>query len=138
MTEQMFARQASTAYRNVAVIVPPLTALVMLYDGAITYLQRTIQAVEARRPEEAHNHLVHATSILRGLDHNLDFERGGACAERLHRVYNAFIFGALRASGRQDGCQSYRKIVVALTDMREAWATIAGMPPRAIDRNQTA
>jgi flagellar secretion chaperone FliS len=125
MTPQVFAQQAATAYRNIAVTVPPLQALVMAYDGAITSLQRTIKAVEARQYEEAHRCLVRATAIIRGLDHNLNFDRGGACAERLHRVYNGFIFSALRVFGKPEACESYRKIVRALTEMRDAWVVVA-------------
>jgi flagellar secretion chaperone FliS len=133
----MSARQAATAYRNIAVAVPPLLALIIAYDRAITALQMTIKSVEARQYEEAHRCLVRATAILRGLDHNLDFDRGGACAERLHRVYNGFIFAALRAFGKPDACESYRKIVAALAEMRDAWAVVAGDPPAAARRPRT-
>jgi flagellar protein FliS len=137
MTPQMFAQRAATAYRNIAVTVPPLQALVMAHDGAITFLQRTVNAVEARQYEEAHRCLVRATAILRGLDHNLDFDRGGACAERLHRVYNGFIFSALRVFGRPEACESYRKLASALTEMRDAWATVARDPSATAVRPRT-
>jgi flagellar secretion chaperone FliS len=134
MTPQFTAHSAASAYRNVAVTIPPLPALILVYDGAITFLRRTIQAIDARQYEEAHQCLVRATSILRGLDHNLDFDRGGACAERLHRVYNGFIFSALRVFGRPEACESYRKIAAALAEMRDAWVVVARDPSAAAVR----
>lgn len=130
----MIAARAASAYRSVAATVAPLTAVVMLYDGTITALQRTVQEWEARRFEESHKHLLRATTILRGLDHNLDYGRGGAVAERLHATYNALILAALRAFGRSDARARYRRIVTALIDMRNAWATLAGLPARPDDQ----
>ena len=85
MTQSSMAYRASQAYRGAAVAVPPLKAMVMLYDGAITFLQKAVDAQAARRFEEGHDHLMRATAILRGLSHNLDFVRGGAVAERLYQ-----------------------------------------------------
>jgi len=122
------SQAAANAYRSASLTVPPLTAVVMLYDCAIATLQRSTQAMEARRIEEAHNSLLRATAILRGLDYHLDFDRGGACAERLHTTYNSLILAALRAFGRPDARERYRKIIAGLTELRNAWAAIAGIP----------
>ncbi|MFK4996496.1 flagellar export chaperone FliS, partial [Klebsiella pneumoniae] len=86
---------ANNAYRSAAVAVPPLKAVVMLCDGAITFLQKALDAPEAKRFEEGHAHLTRATAILRGLSHNLDVTRGGAMADRLFRTYNALIMACL-------------------------------------------
>ncbi len=135
MTGYMIAsRAAANAYRNTAVTVPPLAAVVMLYDGAITQFQRSVQAMDARRIEEAHGLVLRATAMLRGLDHNLDFDRGGACAERLHTAYNALILAALRSFGRRDARERYSRIIASLREMRDAWASIAGIPASGNDR----
>ena len=134
MSKVVIASKAASAYRSAATTVAPLTALVMLYDGTITALQRVVLAWEARRIEEAHQHLVRATTILRGLDHNLDFARGGAVAERLHATYNSLILAALRAFGRPDARARYRTIVAGLVDLRDAWAALAGLPARNDDQ----
>ncbi len=71
----------------------------MLCDGAITFLQKALDAHEAKRFEEGHAHLTRATAILRGLSHNLDVTRGGAMADRLFRTYNALIMHACAPMG---------------------------------------
>jgi len=81
MTQNAMAQRASQAYRGAAIAVPPLKAVIMLLNGASTYLQKSLQAQEARRFEEGHEHLTRATAILRGLSHHLDVTRGGAVAD---------------------------------------------------------
>jgi flagellar protein FliS len=125
MTQTFNAYQGAQAYRSTASAVPPLAAIVMLLDGAIVLLQRTIEAAEARRLEESHAHLLRATAILRGLSHHLNFERGGALAERLFRTYNSLILAGLRSFGRPDAAQRYRRLIVGLTELRDAWKYVA-------------
>ena len=119
------AYRATQAYRSASVAVPPLKALIMLFDGSIMFLQKTIEASEARRFEEAHDHMIRATAILRGLSHGLDFDRGGAVAERLHKTYHALILASLRSFGRPDARQCYGRIIASLTELRDAWNFVA-------------
>lgn len=125
MTQGSNSFRATQAYRSASVSVPPLRATVMLYDGAILFLERSLQAAEARRFEESHDHMIRATAILRGLSHNLNFERGGPVAERLHGTYHALIMACLRSFGRPDAPQRYRRIIASLAELRDAWAHVA-------------
>jgi flagellar secretion chaperone FliS len=121
MTQNSSAYRANQAYRTAAVTVPPLKAVVMLFDGAITLLQKAVDAQEARRFEEGHDYLVRATAILRGLSHNLNFARGGATAERLYKTYNALILACLRTYGRPQAKENFRRIIAGLVELRDAW-----------------
>jgi flagellar protein FliS len=125
MTHAMNAQRAMQAYRGAAVAVSPLNAVVLLFDGAILSLQKTIEAAENKRFEESHTHLVKATAILRGLSHHLNFEKGEALADRLFRTYNSLILSCLASFGRPDSAQRYRKIISGLTDLRDAWKSVA-------------
>ncbi|MGX4769796.1 flagellar export chaperone FliS [Bradyrhizobium guangdongense] len=136
MMHNPMAYMANQAYRGAATSVPPLKAVSMLLGGAITFLQKSLAAQEARRFEEGHEYLLKATAILRGLSHNLDFTRGGAVAERLFQTYNSLIVASHRAFGRPHVRESFRRIIAALTELREAWeyvdATVrAGKPAPA-------
>lgn len=125
---------AAQAYRNVSTAVPPLQAMVMLFDGAISFLRRSVQAAEQRRFEESHDLLLRATAILRGLSYHLDCHRGGALAERLYHTYNALILACLKSYGRRDARQRFERIIAGLTDLRDAWkevAIAAKAPPRS-------
>ncbi len=125
MTQNSMAYRATQAYRGAAVAVPPLRAMVMLYNGAIIFLQKAIEAQEARRFEEGHDHMMRATAILRGLSHNLDFTRGGALADRLFNTYNALILACHRSFGRPNASANYRRIIGSLTELRDAWEYVA-------------
>jgi flagellar protein FliS len=125
--------QATQAYRSASVAVPPLKALVMLYDGAIMFLQKAIDAAEARRFEESHDYMIRATAILRGLSHNLDFDRGGAIAERLYKTYHALIMACLRSFGRPDAAKCYHRIIASLTELRDAWKFVAAATTRSTE-----
>ncbi|KWV49947.1 flagellar biosynthesis protein FliS [Bradyrhizobium macuxiense] len=121
MTQNATAHRANNAYRSAAVAVPPLKAVVMLFDGAITLLQKAQEAHDAKQFEEGHAYLTRATAILRGLSHNLDFTRGGALADRLYKTYNVLIMACLRTYGRPHARESFRRIIASLTELRDAW-----------------
>jgi flagellar protein FliS len=124
MTQNALAYRATLAYRGAAVAVPPLRAVVLLIGGAITALQKSLEAQEARRFEEGHEHLMRATAILRGLSHHLDSRRGGAVAERMFATYSALITACLRAYGRPQMRRNYLRIIASLTELRDAWSHV--------------
>jgi flagellar protein FliS len=124
MTQNAMAQRASQAYRGAAVTIAPLKAVVLLLDGASSYLQKALQAQEERRFEEGHQHLTRATAILRGLSHHLDVTRGGGVAERLFQTYNSLIIAALRSYGRPHMRENVQRLVASLAELREAWETV--------------
>lgn len=122
--------QATQAYRSAAVAVPPLRAVIMMVDGAIKFLQKSITASEDRQFEESHNHMIRATAILRGLSHNLNFDKGGDVADGLHTTYHTLIMACLRSFGRPNSAECYRRIIASLTDLRDAWISVALNPAK--------
>ncbi len=96
----------------------------MLYDGAIMALRRSVSAIEKKCPEEAYNNLNEATVILRGLCHNLDFERGGKFAERMKETYIRLIMSALHAFGKPDAVARLNKLIDAIGGLRDAWSEL--------------
>jgi flagellar protein FliS len=124
--------RAAQAYRSTSVAVSPLRAVIMMLEGAIGSLQKSVKASEEKRFEESHGHMIRATAILRGLSHNLNFEKGGAVADRLHTTYHSLIMACLRAFGRPDAPESYRRIIESLKEMRDAWISVALQNAKAV------
>lgn len=124
MKNQASYANATTAYRTAATAVSPLGKVVMLYDGVILRLRKTISAVERKCPEEAFNHLNEATVILRGLCYCLDFERGGKVADQLRDTYIRLIMSALNAFGKRDAVARFHKLIDAIGGLREAWSEL--------------
>jgi flagellar secretion chaperone FliS len=131
MTQSAMTHRANLAYRGSAVSVPPLKGVIMLLNGAITSLQKSLLAQEARRFDEGYEDLTRATAILRGLSYHLDFVRGGALAEQLFTMYNSLILACLRSYGQPQAAQHYRRIIASLSELREAWEFVEGTAARA-------
>jgi flagellar protein FliS len=125
---------AAQSYRRAAVTVPPLQAVVMLIDGAILALRRSVLASEQKRFEESHDHLMRAIAILRGLSHHLDLNRGGEVGERVFTAYHTLIMACLRAHGRRDAAARYDRIIASLADLRDAWRSVAARAERSLPR----
>lgn len=121
--------QVTAAYRQAAASVHPTVAVVKLYDATLLAISQAIRARETSQFEECFVKVMRAATILRGLDHALDYAKGGAVAERLHRVYKGYILALHLSYGKPDVVRRYRKLHDSLVELRDAWAGIAGMDP---------
>lgn len=122
--------QALATYRMVAAQVPPLVAVVKLYDEAIRQLRLAVRAIEAKRHEESYICITKASTILRGLCHNLRFDKGEEVAQQLLKAYTYNILAIHTAYGRRDAPARYARIIEHLGGLRDAWAEVARMPAK--------
>ena len=139
MSQNAMSRRAVQAYRGAAICVPPLKAMILLLDRTISFLRKSMAAQQERRFEESFVELTRATSILRGLSHNLDFARGGALAEQLYNTYNSLILACLHSHGKPWASENFRRIIASLVELREAWEFVDGAAakaPRPVEANQ--
>lgn len=120
---------AAAAYRQAAASVHPTVAVVKLYDATLLAILQAIRAREQKQVEECFIKVMRAATILRGLDQALDYDKGGAVAEQLHRVYRSYILSLHLSFGKPDVLKRYRKLYDSLIGLRDAWAKIAGMDP---------
>ncbi|WP_162901637.1 flagellar export chaperone FliS [Breoghania sp. L-A4] len=122
---------AISAYRQAATAVPPVTAVVRLYDEAINAIHRTIKAHEAGRFDEAYANVQHAVAILRGLRQALDLERSGLVGRQLNQMYSSNILALTNSIGKANAAARLRKLIEGLIDVRDAWASMTPIKPRA-------
>lgn len=120
---------AAAAYRQAAASVHPTVAVVKLYDATLLAILQAVRAREQKQIEECFTKVMRAATILRGLDQALDYDKGGAVAEQLHRVYRSYILSLHVSFGKPDVLRRYRKLYDSLIGLRDAWAKIAGMGP---------
>ncbi|WP_051228560.1 flagellar protein FliS [Pleomorphomonas oryzae] len=118
---------AAAAYRQAAASVHPTVAVVKLYDAILLAILQAIRAREQKQVEECFTKVMRAATILRGLDQALDYDKGGAVAEQLHRVYRSYTISLHLSFGKPDVVRRYRKLYDSLIGLRNAWAKIAGM-----------
>jgi flagellar secretion chaperone FliS len=102
----------------------PLKQIVMLYDGAIKFLNLTAADIEAQDYTAKAEHSARALDIINYLQSILDFERGGNVAVTLDNLYRSIQVLVLRASAELDA-DLMRKAAELLAPVRDAWETNA-------------
>lgn len=111
------------AYSRATHTVSKTRQVVMLYDGAVRFLQQAAEAIEKKDFETRYNKLTRAADIIIGLQACLDFESGGPSAKVLFDFYAAIdmrIFG-LHRSNDLAACQA---IIAEMKNMRDVWDKI--------------
>lgn len=106
----------------------PLKQIVMLYDGAIKFLNLTITDIENKDYVAKAEHSTRALDIINYLQSILDFEQGGEVAENLDNLYRHTVVIILRASGELD-VDLMKQAIQLLQPVRDAWQTNAETLP---------
>ena len=102
----------------------PLKQIVMLYDGAIKFLNLTAADIETNDLVAKAEHSNRAFDIINYLQSILDFEKGGSVAESLDHLYRSITVLMLRASAELDA-SLMRRAAELLIPVRDAWETNA-------------
>ncbi|MCS7208874.1 MAG: flagellar export chaperone FliS [Fimbriimonadales bacterium] len=102
----------------------PARLIVMLYDGAIRFINEASQAMRQRDYETQNTKLQRAQKILAELISSLDFEKGGEIAENLLRLYT-YMYNQLVEANISDRSELLEHVVCLLSELREAWDAIA-------------
>ena len=124
----MRAANHLNSYRKIATLTaPPGQIVLMLYEGAIRSLERSLPGFDIKDPAEAnmtiHNNLQRAQDIIRELNYALNMEAGGECAVTLRRLYEYFD-RRLVESNLQKKSAGVQEIIQHVSELREAWATM--------------
>ena len=72
--------------------------LIMLYDGAIQFLNKARVAIENRDHEASHNNLIGAQNIIQEFINSMDREVAPQLAENLISLYEYFIRRLVQAN----------------------------------------
>lgn len=119
--------QAQSAYAAASSAVPPLQAVVMLYDGMIRSISAAKVAIEEERIEDRFNHTKKASQILLGLQANLDFEKGGEISPMLSQFYDT-IFMRIQRINSANSTEVCDEVVRSLSNVRKSWHELATTP----------
>jgi flagellar protein FliS len=129
----MHAANPWKSYRQIAAqTAPPGQLILMLYEGALRALERSLAGFSLDDPAEAntliHNNLQRAQDIIRELNRALNLEQGGEFAATLRRLYDYFDRRLWDSNVRKqrDGVD---EVIRHLTVLRDAWATMLHKQP---------
>lgn len=111
----------------------PMKQIVMLYDGAIKFLNLSAADIEANDIVAKGEHSNRALDIINYLQSILNFERGGDAAPVLDNFYSRIRVLILRASAELDA-DLMRRAAELIVPVRDAWETNALKSPEAPSR----
>ena len=116
-------KQKYQAYAAATQTVARTKQIVLLYDGAIRFVQQAKEAIGDKRIEDRYNLLIKASEIITGLQACLDFEHGGEIAKILYQFYSS-IDQRLFSIHRTNDVASCDEVIAELKQMRDVWQEI--------------
>lgn len=128
----MNAARAAQAYRRVeSESRSPLELVVMLYDGALRFLDDAADAAARGDLRTRARAISRVLAIVGELQNTLDIEKGGAIADQLDDLYTYITSRLLDVTLKQDltAIDEARKL---LTPIRDAWSEITTQVPAAV------
>lgn len=115
---------ANQAYTEASVMTaPPARLVVMLYDGAIRFLQQAAVAMNAGDDTQTRDRLRRAEAIIDELNLSLDMTQG-ELPTRLRSIYLFCKRHLIEAHLRGD-VQAVQTVSGLLAELRESWVEIA-------------
>lgn len=116
------------SYKNIAAQTAPRGQLVvMLYDGAIRFLESALAGFQHDDPKEfnetINNNVIRAQDIINELDSSLDLAQGGELATTLRQLYN-YMDDQLTHSNARKSPEGIREVLHRLSTLRDAWKQI--------------
>lgn len=111
------------AYATANMTVGKTRQVVMLYDGAMRFVQQAIEAIKKEDYETRYNLLAKTSEIISGLQNSLDFENGGDIAKLLHDYYTS-IDVRIFSVHRSNNISVLEAVLKELRMMRNAWHEI--------------
>lgn len=76
----------------------PEKLMIMLFDGAIQFLQKAKTAIEAKDLKERATNIESARKIIRELMRTIDLENGNDVSKQLFRLYNKMAMKLIKAN----------------------------------------
>lgn len=98
--------------------------IVMLYDGAIKFLNIALDNIEPMRFDIVNTNIIKAQDIITELLLSLNMNEGGEISQNLFSLYMYFKRQLLEANMRKDP-EMIKHILKLMKDMRDAWDQIS-------------
>ena len=121
------AAYALNAYTQTKVTTTynPVELVVMLYDGAIDFLDKAATAINMREVPIKIKYIDKAIAIIEELLNALNLEVGGEIALNLQNLYLHMMRELVLANAKNDE-NKIKHVINLLKELREAWVQIKG------------
>jgi flagellar protein FliS len=104
----------------------PLQLVVMLYDGAIRFMEAGKHGIEIKDLETQNKNLQKAQRIVMELMSCLDMEKGAEIAKNLLALYS-YVLNELVEANIGDRTEPIDRCIKILSDLRESWVEVERM-----------
>ena len=101
--------------------------LVMLYDGAINFMNMAKERLAANDMAGKGNYITKTLNIIEELKDTLDMDKGGAIAENLRNLYT-FCSNRLVMANIKKSPEMIDEVMKVMTGLRSAFAAIVELP----------
>ena len=116
--------KGAQAYRQNAVMgASPVQLVIMLYDGAIRFMQEGKTALLNKDFETKNFKLQRAQKIVMELISTLDIRNGGEVATNLLSLYT-FVINELVEGNITDKTENIDRAMKTMTDLRDSWVEL--------------
>ena len=114
------------SYRKVTTqTAPPEHLVLMLYDGAINFLERGLMGFNYSDVLEfnltINNNVQRAQAIIYEMNARLDMKKGGEIAENFRRLYT-YLYRRLQEANLKKKKPPIEEVIGHLRELREGWA----------------
>jgi flagellar protein FliS len=121
------------SYRKVAAqTASPGRLVLMLYDGAINFLERALAGFDCADPlqfnQTINNNIVRAQAIIHEMNATLNMREGGEVSENFRRLYNYFHC-RLREANMKKKKEPLQETLMRLRVLRDSWAEMLRRGP---------
>ena len=106
--------------KNEVETASPEKILILLYDGAIQFLNKAKIAMQQKNIPEIHNNIMGCENIISEFINTIELENGGEFAIRLKALYQYFYNTLVQANLKKDESK-IDEVLRHLIDLRATW-----------------
>jgi flagellar protein FliS len=130
----MMPRNPLESYRKVATqTASPGHLILMLYDGAINFLEKAIAGFDYSDPlllnQTVNNNILRAQAIISEMNASLNMEKGEDVAVTLRRLYNYF-YKRLSEANFSKRKEPIEETISRLRVLRDSWSEMLRRGPQ--------
>lgn len=107
--------------KNEVETASPEKVLILLYDGAINFLNKAKIAIEENDTEQSHKNIMACEKIILEFMNTLDIKEGNELAKNLYSLYD-YLYNALVQANMNQDIGKVEEVLRHLKSLRETWS----------------
>lgn len=116
-------RFANEYRKNAVNGASPLQLIVMLYDGALRFMEAGKHAMAFQDYPKQNDQLQRAQNVIMELMSCLDMEKGGEVAKNLFAIYT-YVLNELIKANVEDSPDGVERCIRVMSELRDSWTQL--------------